>query len=134
MTVKAQNPVPLTLEQPLEIDEARRASRVLAQQRRDAEDLLERQVEKAADAERSYRKSYAMAIVKAEGPAVVKEAVAKDKAAEAGRDRDVQVGMVKVYTERLRGLEGERSMLKSLIDWSQRMAADEHQRRAERVA
>jgi hypothetical protein len=35
--------------------------------------------------------------------------------------------MVKVQTERLRGLEGERSMLKSLTDWSSRLRIDERE-------
>jgi hypothetical protein len=128
---------PLSLEQPLEIDEARRAARVLAQQRRDAEQLLEQQVEKAAEAERSYRKSLALAFLDPENPgttAASKEAWAKDRAAEAGRDRDIQQGLVRAFTERLRGLEGERAMLRVLIDWSQRMSADEHEHRARRAA
>jgi hypothetical protein len=121
---------PLTLEQPLEIDDARRAANRLATQRRDAELALEAQVLKAADAEAAARKSYALAFVAAEGTAAEREAVARDKAGQAFRDRDIQAGMVKVMTERLRGLEGERSMLKSLIEWSQRMSADEHAKRA----
>jgi hypothetical protein len=124
---------PLTLEQPLEIDDARRAARRLADQRRMAEQELEAQVKKAADAEAAYRKSLALAIVKADGTAATREAVARDKAGQAAKDRDIQVGMVKVLTERLRGLEGERAMLRALIDWSMRMSADEHERRASQV-
>ena len=124
---------PLTLEQPLEIDDARRAANRLATQRRDAEQELEKQVRKAADAEVEARKSYALAFVAAEGTAAEREAIARDQAGRAFRDRDIQAGMVKVLTERLRGLEGERSMLKSLIEWSQRMSADEHAQRAYRA-
>ena len=50
-------------------------------------------------------------------------ALAKRDSAKECRERDIKAGMVKVYTERLRGLEGERSMLKSLTDWSARLNA-----------
>lgn len=131
------SPVPLHLEQPLEIDEARTAARRLAQQRRDAEEELEKQVKKAAEAERSYRKSLALAFVNPDNTgktAAAREAKARDIAGEAGKDRDIQAAMVKVFVERLRGLEGERSMLKSLVEWSMKMTADEHEQRARRVA
>lgn len=112
---------PLTLEQPLEIDEARRASRALAEQRRTAERELEAQTTRAADAELVYRKAYATAFIEAKGTAAEREAKAKDSAGRQARDRDIQQGLVRVCVERLRGLEGERSMLKSLLDWSARM-------------
>lgn len=124
---------PLTLEQPLEIDDARRAARRLADQRREAEAELERQTIKAADAELVARKAYALAFIDAEGTAAEREAKARDKAGREFRDRDIQQGMVRVLTERLRGLEGERSMLKSLMEWSSRMDAGEHERRAART-
>jgi hypothetical protein len=40
----------------------------------------------------------------------------------------VKQGLVKAQTERLRGLEGERSMLKSLIDWSARINEETRER------
>jgi len=113
---------PLYLEQPLEIDQARLAARRLADQRRDAERAIEEQVEAAADAERDYRKAYAEAFVTAIGTAAEREAVAKREAADEAYARDLAAGMVKVMQERLRGLEGERSMLKTLMEWS--MKAD----------
>ena len=121
---------PLTLEQPLEIDDARRAANRLATQRRDAELHLEAQVREAAELEAVYRQALAKAFIQAEGTAAEREAKARAEVADAQIDRDVAAGMVRVLTERLRGLEGERSMLKSLIEWSQRMSADEHARRA----
>lgn len=124
---------PLTLEQPLEIDDARRAANRLATQRRDAEQNLETQVNEAAEAEAKYRKAYAEAFIRAEGTAAEREAKAKNEASPEQIERDIAAGMVKVLTERLRGLEGERSMLKSLIEWSQRMQVDEHAHRAART-
>lgn len=114
------NPTPIHLAEPLSIDEARAASRALASQRRNAEDTLEKAVTHAADCEHKYRKAYARAIVTVEGPAVVKEAQAKSNAAAEARDRDIAAGMVKVAQERLRGLEGERSQLRALMDMSSR--------------
>lgn len=118
------NPAALTLEEPLALDDARKASRALSRQRREAEDALEKFVEAAADAEFAYRRRLAQEIVRAEGTAAEREAVARSNAAEAARNRDISAGMVKVQTERLRGLEGERSQLRSLMDWSMRLGID----------
>lgn len=118
------NPSALTLEQPLEIDDARRASRRLADQRRTAEDELKARTEAAAENERLYRLAYAKAFVEAEGTAAEREAKAKSVASQEAFERDLAAGMVKVCVERLRGLEGERSQLKSLTEWSMRLAID----------
>lgn len=109
---------PLTLVDPLTIDEGRRAAQEIARQRRGMEDLVKDSVEKAADAEAAYRKAFATAFISAEGTAAEREAIAKRDSAKECRERDIKAGMVKVMHERLRGLEGERSLLKSLIDWS----------------
>jgi len=121
------NPVALHLERPLEIDEARTAARVMASQRREAENTLQQLVTLAADAERDYRKAFSAAFIAAEGTAAAREAEAKAASANECHARDVSAGMVKVQTERLRGLEGERSMLKSLVDWSSRLRLDERE-------
>lgn len=118
------NPAALTLEQPLEIDEARRASRRLASMRRDAEQALEDYTKDAASKEQTYRKAYAQAFIKAEGTAAEREAKAKSEASQEAYERDLAAGMVKVCVERLRGLEGERSQLKSLTEWSMRLSID----------
>jgi hypothetical protein len=113
------NPTPLHIEEPLSIDDARRASRTLATQRRIAEDNLESAVTKAAETERDYRKSLAVAFVKnTEGTAAQREAQARADVAKESYERDVAAGMVKVCQERLRGLEGERSQLRALMDLS----------------
>jgi hypothetical protein len=109
---------PLTLTDPLSIDEARQASRHMAEQRRVVEGMVEQAVIEAADAEQAYRKKFAEAFIAAEGTAGEREAIAKRDSAAECRVRDIKAGMVKVMHERLRGLEGERSMLKSLLDWS----------------
>lgn len=124
---RMNNPVALHLERPLEIDEARTAARRMAEQRREAENALQTQVEKAAETERAYRKAFSEAFVNAEGTAAAREAEAKAASADECYQRDLAAGMVKVQTERLRGLEGERSMLKSLVDWSSRLRLDEQE-------
>jgi hypothetical protein len=121
------NPVALHLERPLEIDEARLASRRMAEQRRAAEDELQRLTTLAAEAEREYRKAFSRAFVAAEGTAAAREAEAKAASADECYARDLSAGMVRVQTERLRGLEGERSMLKSMVDWSARLRVDERE-------
>lgn len=114
---------PLLLENPLEIDDARRASHALAQQRRAAETELDRLTKEAADAERFYRKELARSFLLAEGDtAAHREAHARSLAADAGHKRDLAAGLVKAQHERLRGLEGERSQLKTICEWSAKMA------------
>jgi hypothetical protein len=118
------NPSALTLEHPLDIDDARRASRRLAELRRSAEDEHERLTKEAADKERDYRRVYSSAFVQATGTAAEREAKAKSEAADEAYERDLAAGMVKVQVERLRGLEGERSQLKSLTEWSMKLGID----------
>lgn len=110
------NPVALHLEEPLSIDEARHAARAMA---------LQRLVEEAAQAESEYRKAFSEAFINATGTAGEREAKAKAASAAECYRRDVAAGMVKVGTERLRGLEGERAMLRALIEWSSRLRLDE---------
>jgi hypothetical protein len=119
------NPAALRLEQPLEIDDARRASRRLAELRREAEDSHAELTKEAAEAERVYRKKYAQEFIQATGTAGEREAKAKAGSADDAYERDLKAGMVKVQVERLRGLEGERSQLKSLTEWSMRLNLDE---------
>jgi Fe-S cluster assembly scaffold protein SufB len=121
------NPAALRLEQPLDIDDARRAARRLSELRREAEDTYDRLIEEAAEAERAYRKELSKAFLGLEGTAAQKEAEARAKVADKSFDRDLKASLVKAQNERLRGLEGERSMLKSLIEWSMRMRLDERQ-------
>lgn len=119
------NPLALTLEQPLEIDDARRAARRLADVRRAAEDELQRMTEEAAEKERDYRKAFSQAFVNSgEGTAAQREAAARAAVADKAYERDLAAGMVRVQIERLRGLEGERSQLKSLTEWSMRLQID----------
>lgn len=105
----------------MSVQEAREAAHKIARQRRDAEENLKSCVQEAADAEHKYRKGLAKAILEAEGTQAVREAVARSETASLARDRDIARGMERVAQERLRGLEGERSILKSLMDWNARL-------------
>lgn len=123
------NPRPLVLEDPLDVDQARHATRLMANQRREAERFLETVTREAADAEAAYRKGLAKAFADVdEGTAAFREAKARASVADLSLTRDIKSGMVKVALERLRGLEGERSMLKSLIDWSSRIDEETRER------
>lgn len=116
------NPQPIYLEEPLSIDEARKASRTLATQRRTVEHELEEAVKHAAQTEADYRKELARAFAQeaGEGTAAQREANANAAASDSRYQRDLAAGMVKVWQERLRGLEGERSQLRALMDLSAR--------------
>ena len=57
------NPAALTMEHPLDLDDARRAARRLAELRRDAEQHHENAIKEAAQAEADYRRAFARAIV-----------------------------------------------------------------------
>jgi hypothetical protein len=128
------NPSALTLEHPLDIQDARVASRRLADQRRAAEEDLERLTQDAAEKEAAYRRALAEAFTRAEGTAKAQEAAARAAVADKSYERDLAAGMVKVQAERLRGLEGERSMLKSLVEWSARINEETRERYGQRAS
>ena len=112
---------PLSLTQPLDLDDAREAAREMSSQRRATEEMLKKQNLIAADAEANYRRAFADAFVRAEGTAAEREAIARAVSSGAARDRDIQERLFKVFQERLRGLEGERAMLRQLMEWSSRL-------------
>jgi hypothetical protein len=119
------NPAALTLDSPLDLDDARIACRRLAELRREAEDTHERLTDEAAVAERDYRKAFALALVQTTGPMVVREAVARAEVSDLSYARDLSAGLVRVQLERLRGLEGQRSQLRALMEMSMRARIDE---------
>jgi hypothetical protein len=117
---------PYQLNDPLEMDDARRASRRVAEIRRDAENEHRRAVQAKADAEREYRQALAIEIVRLKNggessTAATERARGEDAVKDKLREFRVAEGMVDAAKERLRGIEGERSLLKSLIDASARM-------------
>lgn len=105
----------------MSVQEAKALAHQIAVSRREAEKVLEACVNEAATATHAYRKGFAEAIVKAEGTQTVREAQAKAEAADLELKRDIARGMERVAQERLRGLEGERSILKTLMDWNSRL-------------
>lgn len=114
---------PLTL-QPLEIDEGRTAARRMATVRRDTETAYEEALKSAAERERDYRLRLSRAFAELadfQGTAAAREAKADELSAEARYDRDLAQAIVKAHKERLDGLEGERSLLKSLLEFSMRI-------------
>lgn len=117
---------PYRLDDPLEQRDARLASRRVSQMRRDAEALLRSAVTTRATNEAAYREALAKAIVRAKvdhGASVARELAHEDAAVKkALREFRIAEGMVDAWKERLKSIEGERSMLKSLIDWSATIA------------
>lgn len=95
-------------------------SRDLASARRRAEDEYKDAIERAADAEADYRKRFAAVFLEAEGTVAEREQKARAATADAARNRDISEGLARACLERLRGLEGERAMLRLLCEWSQR--------------
>jgi hypothetical protein len=116
------NPSAYSLERPLDLDDARQAARVLAENRKVARQEFEAAVIRAAEAKREYRKGLAIAFVSAEGDtAAMREADAKQRAADLEKTRDVMEGMVKVAQEKLAEIDGERASFHRLLEWSSRI-------------
>jgi hypothetical protein len=111
---------------PLDVDDARQASRRASQMRRDAErERIDRGTKKA-EAEVAYRKARATAIMRLKmehGSTVAKElADGEDDVSPLLLEKMKADTLYDAAGERLKTLEGERSMLKSLIDWSSTIA------------
>lgn len=107
---------------PLDLDDARKASRRCSELRRAAEAELRNAVEECGRKEGAYRQALAKEIVtkRQEHPATVAVDLAKGEknVNEALVAFRIAEGMVDAHKERLRTIEGERSQLKSLVDWS----------------
>lgn len=112
---------------PLDMDDAREASRRSSEMRREAEEALRQAVERRAEAEAEYRKRLAVAIVhkRQEAPATVAKDLAhgEPEVSEAMVAFRIAEGMVDAAKERLRTIEGDRSQLRGLIDFSAGVAA-----------
>lgn len=113
---------------PLDIDDARRAARRASEIRRSAESDYRTAIDDRARKEATYRQKLSEAIVrlKADGEAstTASERARGEKSVEQALiDFRVAEGMVDAHKQRLIGIEGERSMLKSLIDYSARVNA-----------
>jgi hypothetical protein len=111
---------------PLDIDDARQASRRASQMRRDAERERIDRGKKKGEAEVAYKKARAVAIMRLKiehGATVAKElADGDDEVAPYLLKKMEADTLYDAAGERLKTLEGERSMLKSLIDWSSTIA------------
>lgn len=119
------NPTPLSLGDPLDLDDGRKAASMLARQCRASVDNLDQAVQRHAESEHSYRKAFAKKIVelRADGvPATICLELAKgdQQVAQLKYDRDLAKGIIDVTRERLRQLDGERASLRQLLEWSQK--------------
>lgn len=124
---------PLRFDQPLDVDDARRAVKMCAEQRRDARDWKRRALLDAAEKERIYRKARATAWTSAaEGSAKQREDWVNDHTADARFDRDTAAAMVKVCDERLAECDAERASLHRIIEMSMPNVAAVAEPRAQR--
>jgi hypothetical protein len=119
------NPTPLSLGDPLDLDDGRRAASMLARQCRDGVNNLDRAVKAHAEAEQSYRIAYATKLVELRSnatPVGIATEMAKgdESVARLKYERDLAKGMIDVARERLRQLDGERASLRQLLEWSRK--------------
>lgn len=108
----------------LTFDQVRKAAHLLGEKRRAARADYEHRTREAAEAERDYRKTKAIAFTKArDGEKGVGESeiIADHHSADARYRRDIAQSMVKASLLRIEELEADRAMLRQLGDWSQRM-------------
>jgi len=119
------NPAALTLGDPLDLDDARKASRAVAEQAKMAIDDLKGWGESFAKAERDYRKALAVKAAELRGqghPATLVRDLARgdEHVATLCCDRDNAATMMDVCKERLRMIDGQRAALRQLVEWSRR--------------
>ena len=119
------------LDDPLDISDAREAARTAATNRRRVRDELERQVKVASDAEGAYDRKLAATMVALRDqepptPTTILKEVARgdDDVIAARRKRDIEFGRLDLLKRELNGIEGERAMLRQLIEMSQRLRVE----------
>lgn len=117
------NPSALTLEDALQIDEARKAVHLIAVRRRSGRGALQKAEDDLAEKQRLYRRAKADAYVRRADmkPADALKVAVEADAADAEYARDVARGLMHAQEELLREIDGERASLHRLIDWSARL-------------
>lgn len=108
----------------LGLDELRRKATAIHRDRLEAVEKLRELMHEAAEAERLYRKTRAIAFTQArsEGMGVGESEITADgTAVDARFERDVASGMVAAQREYLALLERDASTLRQVADWSQRI-------------
>lgn len=107
---------------PLDMEDAREASRRSSVLRRQAEAELRAAVEDRAEKEGAYRKALAQKIVELRSECSATEAKERARGEEPVVSKMIEFrvaeGMVDAHKERLKTIEGDRSQLKSLVDYS----------------
>ena len=117
------------MERHLDFADVQRAARQLGEKRRQARKEYEEQSLLAADADRDYRKAFAVAFTRARvgdeetpGKSVGEaEAIAAAEAADAKHRRDIAQSLAKSALLRIEELEADKSNLRMLGEWSQRI-------------
>ena len=115
---------PLTLEHPLEIDDARRAGHRMSQLRQQAEKDYTAALIDKAETEATYRKALSEAFVRLRDAGVAggaAEIQAKGDVVQSSKERDIAEGMAKAAEQRLKSLAEDRATLHRLVEWSMRV-------------
>jgi hypothetical protein len=114
---------------PLDYEDARHALKASAERIRSAEDEIEQQITKAADAEADYRKGLAKRILELRtgtSPKGATEAETLAKGSEyvtaLSQKRDIERDMVKLRFAVLEDRRGDRASLHKIVDWSMKVA------------
>jgi len=108
----------------LGLDELRRKATAIHKDRLSAVEKLRELLYEAAETERLYRKTRAIAFATArgEGKGVGESEITADGASVDARfDRDIAAGMVTAQREYLALLERDAATLRQVADWSQRV-------------
>jgi hypothetical protein len=109
----------------LDLAGVRQAAHALGQKRRDARRDYERYCEKAADAERDYRKRLAIAWASMRSEGLLSmgaiEVQANSDAADQKHTRDIAQSLAKSALLRIEELEADRAMLRQIGEWSKEL-------------
>lgn len=112
----------LSLEDPLDEDEARRAYKISAEQRRDARKDLISALKALAQAENHYRKGKAIAYKTVEAATAGERDTKVDSmSADDRQARDDAKSDVKAAEERLEEIDAGRQSLNRLVEWSMKI-------------
>ena len=109
----------------LSLDEFRRQSRVLQENRSKAREEYERHAQEEAQAEFEYRRAFAIAHTQAAAKGTLNakgiEAEAVAQTAPLRLKRDLAKSLAKSSLLRINELEADRATLRSIAEWSQRV-------------
>lgn len=129
------NPAPMRFKDPLEFEDARQALRASAERIRAAEDEIETQITRAAEADAEYHRALARKVISLrtdeESPMRATEAElcarGSEEVSQYAQARDIERDRVKLCFAILEDRRGDRASLHKVVDWSMRAAPEVQQ-------